>query len=286
MSTPLVHATQIADTAARMFDQKRATRYDTTIYKAIPGYDLLHTLSAVMLHRMMHPASTAPIAPTTSPKRILAVGVGTGEDIIRLADHFPHWHFVGVDPAPAMLDIARTRLADLAASAPAGSPRSSLLERITLHCGTLETLHHTCAGADEAPILFDGAVSLLVLHFIPDAIDGTSAAHGTSLKQQFLCAVQQWLHPGAPFLLADYHGDRNDCCHHIQEACWLDYQRHNAIAEPFIENGLAHARKDIYPITETRLAEYARTAGFGTLTPYFQAFSFKAWGMHAQNRPT
>ncbi|MEH0072411.1 class I SAM-dependent methyltransferase [Pannonibacter sp. Pt2-lr] len=75
---------------------------------------------------------------------VLVVGAGGGLEIRALAQAQPDWLFTGVDPSPAMLDIARQTLFDCA-------------ERADLIQGT-------AVDAPQGP--FDGAVCLLTLHFL------------------------------------------------------------------------------------------------------------------------
>ena len=48
---------------------------------------------------------------TCDPKvEILIVGAGTGAEILELGKTNPGWRFVGVDPAKAMLDLAKEKI--------------------------------------------------------------------------------------------------------------------------------------------------------------------------------
>jgi len=55
------------------------------------------------------------------PAKILVVGAGGGEEILRLGSENPFWSFVGVDTYEPMVDLARRRLA----ASPVG-PRSNV----------------------------------------------------------------------------------------------------------------------------------------------------------------
>lgn len=64
--------------------------------KRVPGLSDLHRMTTILL------SERAPDA-----ARILVVGAGGGLEIKAMAQARPNWRFTGVDPSPAMLDIAR-----------------------------------------------------------------------------------------------------------------------------------------------------------------------------------
>src|SRR5690606_4055308 len=101
--------------------------------KKVPGLADLHRMTAILL------GERAPGAAD-----ILMVGAGGGLELKAIAQARPDWRFTGVDPSPAMLDIARQTTVLYA-------------DRIELLAGTV----------DQVPISpFDGATCLLTLHFL------------------------------------------------------------------------------------------------------------------------
>ena len=80
-----------------VFDQERASSYDKRFAKLAPLNDALYLLIRLVLSEL--PANA----------RILCVGVGTGSELINLAQTFPQWQFTAVEPAAPMLDICRQR---------------------------------------------------------------------------------------------------------------------------------------------------------------------------------
>src|SRR3546814_13717516 len=83
----------------------RSTRTDTlfpytTLFRSLPD---LHRMAMLLL---------AEHAPSTA--HILIVGAGGGMETRSLAEAQPDWRFTGVDPSPAMLDLARRPLAPIA----------------------------------------------------------------------------------------------------------------------------------------------------------------------------
>ncbi|WP_372762731.1 class I SAM-dependent methyltransferase [Pseudoalteromonas sp.] len=118
------------------FTQEQATQYDSRILRLVPGYELLHQLTATQLQ-----------ATLADNAHILVVGAGSGKEIIELAKINPRWQFTAQDTSRDMLDIASSKFAE-----------QGISNRVTLHYGALEKLKHKA----------DAALCLLVLHFVED----------------------------------------------------------------------------------------------------------------------
>lgn len=126
-----------------VFDSQAAETYDGAIEDRVPGYRLMHELTAaVLLERL----------PDTA--RILVVGAGTGEEIAMLGRWAPNWRFTALDPSAGMLDSARTKL-----------DAAGMLDRVDFAQSDMETF--------IAGISHDAAISLLVTQFV--AHDGKAA---------------------------------------------------------------------------------------------------------------
>ncbi len=115
------------------FGKDRAESYDQSNGYMVPIYENLHYLIKILLSEL---------APGS---KILCVGAGTGSEIIELAEAFPKFSFVAVDPSESMLKVCRDKLQKL-----------NLIERCKLICGYV----------DDVPVAadFDAALCLLVLH--------------------------------------------------------------------------------------------------------------------------
>lgn len=124
-------------------DPERVRRYIEQGPAAFaPGHGGLLQMIGVLLGESVPPDGT-----------VLVVGAGGGLETRYLAGIEPGWRFVGVDPAPAMLDLAR------AVVGPAAAARLTLIE------GTV---------TDAPPGPFDAATCLLVLGLVAD--DGSKLA--------------------------------------------------------------------------------------------------------------
>ncbi|HEA16142.1 MAG: class I SAM-dependent methyltransferase [Pseudoalteromonas prydzensis] len=141
------------------FTHEEANEYDSRITRLVPGYDLLHTTTAVQLK-----------ATLGDNAHILVVGSGTGKDIAELAALNPSWHFTAQDISTDMLNIGQKRFADLGIS-----------DRVKIHVGAVEQLTDT----------FDAALCLLVLHFVAD--DGDKKSLLRAVAKQLKPSAQLYL---------------------------------------------------------------------------------------------
>lgn len=118
------------------FNGEEALHYDKRITKLVPGYELLHQLTAAQL-MALYPQQA----------KILVVGTGTGKEIIELAKINPTWTFIAQDTSADMLAIAEQHFT-----------KFEINSRVTLHHGPLQ--------ADEYQV--DVVLCLLVMHFVSD----------------------------------------------------------------------------------------------------------------------
>ncbi|KZN69633.1 class I SAM-dependent methyltransferase [Pseudoalteromonas luteoviolacea] len=118
------------------FTGEEALNYDQRIGKLVPGYALLHQITAAQLRVTLGQDAT-----------ILVVGAGTGREIVELAEQNQGWHFIAQDVSADMLDIADQNFTNL-----------GIRDRVTIHHGKLTD------NAFQA----DAALCLLVMHFVQD----------------------------------------------------------------------------------------------------------------------
>lgn len=222
---------------AKHWDKDRAEAYDKRVREAIPGYDALHVLSCQI------------VAEATGGKgRALVVGAGTGVECVALAQSCPNLAVVGVDPSTEMLHHAEAKVAEY-----------GLTGRVRLYPSKVSAL------PKFEP--FDAATILLVMHFLKD--DGA--------KQALLQEVSEHLKPGAPLILADLFGDWSDSWQQQLRAWWRHLQLAAGIPAAEVEKGFRHIDRDIFPLSEARLAELLAATGFAPPSPYFRALCFGGW---------
>lgn len=136
---------------AIVFDKKMAARYDKSSAKFAPIRDALNLLIRTIL------------ADLPVNARILCVGVGTGSELLDLAQAFPQWQFTAVEPSAPMLDICRQRVAE-----------NGITSRCTFHEGYLDSL----PPADS----FDAATCLFVSHFIMQPEERSNLFHQIAVR--------------------------------------------------------------------------------------------------------
>lgn len=110
-----------------------AARYAEGPRRFVPGLDVLHRLTGILLAERAGPSA-----------RILVLGAGGGLELKALAEAQPGWTFLGVDPSSEMLSQAARLL-------------GPLMSRV-------ELLHGYMEDAPQGP--FDAAACLLTLHFL------------------------------------------------------------------------------------------------------------------------
>ena len=148
------------NTHAPFTDRSAVATYATDTPRKVPGLADLHRMTALLLSEQAPGAA-----------HLLIVGAGGGLELASLATAKPGWRFTGVDPSPAMLDLARVAVAPFA-------------ERVHLVEGTV----------DQAPAgPFDGATCLLVLHFLE-----------RSERLRALQEIHRRLKPGARLVVAHH----------------------------------------------------------------------------------
>ncbi len=203
--------------------------------RKVPGLADLHKMAALLL------AEQAPGAAD-----ILVVGAGGGLEIRAMAEMRPDWRFNGVDPSPAMLDIAR---------------------QTTSFCAERTQLNHgTAIDAPAGP--FDGAVCLLTLHFLD--------WHERLETLQEIC---RRLKPGGVFVAA-HHTEIEG-----QAQIWLARSAAFAAgptSAPGQAAASAKAMTERLPLlSQDREEACFREAGFQQPSLFYAAFSFRGWVMTA-----
>ncbi len=213
----------------KAFDNSAA--YDREIDQLAPGHQALHSLIPFLLAGLKTP-----------PNRLLVIGCGSGQELVALAEALPSAAIVAIDPSAAMLAATHSRLA-----------RAGLERRVRTHqCSIAEF-------KDDAP--FDGAVAVLVGHFIPD--DGSRAAYYRHIANALVV--------GAPFVSVELERASNN-------ALFTAAQVHRAtfagMPPPRAETLERRLSQDLYALAPSRLTTLTAGAGLVFETTFFQAFAY------------
>lgn len=214
-------------------DPEMVGQYAEGARKFLPGFDDLHRLTGVLL---------AERAPETA--RVLVLGAGGGLELRALADLYPGWTFVGVDPSATMLNEARRAVGP--------------------HAARVEFCEGYIDDAPEGP--FDAATCLLTLHFL-DAEE----------RLRTVTELNRRLRPRAPFVAVHTSFPMTGA----SRAQWLSRYAgfavasgvDPAIAEKFRETVDTQASL-LEPQQDEAILEHA---GFSDVTLFYTAFTWRGW---------
>ncbi|WP_205908962.1 class I SAM-dependent methyltransferase [Metarhizobium album] len=203
----------------------------------VPGLHDLHRMTMLLL---------AEEASETA--HILVVGAGGGMETKSLAEAQPGWRFVGVDPSPAMLNLARQTVMPFA-------------DRVDLLEGTVDR-------APDGP--FDGATCLLTLHHM-----------NRSEQMHTLRGIHRRLRPGARLVIANHSAPGPD------PDCWMTRTAAFALRDRPDWAKAAAAAKTIGQrltlLTPPEEEDMLREVGFVNIGLFYAAFSFRGWVATANN---
>ena len=217
-----------------VFD-RMASGYDSKSSQIAPIYDGLYFLLESVF------ADLPPDA------RLLCVGVGTGTELLHLANVFPGWSFTAVEPSGAMLDVCRTRIDE-----------AGLSSRCRLHEGYVDSL--------PATQLHDAATCFLVSQFILD----------TRARSDFFQNIADRLVPGGILANADLSYDTQS---EEYEALFPVWQRvMTSSADSAVRERMkAGYAKDVAILPSHTVASIIESGGFDRAIPFFQAGLIRGW---------
>jgi tRNA (cmo5U34)-methyltransferase len=217
------------------FDQQ-AAGYDQQWARLAPFRDGIHLLMASILCRLPHNA------------RMLCVGAGTGAEIVFLAERFPGWTFVAVEPSARMVEVAQARIAQL-----------GMAERCAFHTGYLETL-----PAGEP---FDAATSLLVSQFLLDPEE----------RSRFFRAIAGRLKPGGLLVTSDLSADTGARQYASLLEVWLRTMAAADLPPERVEQMRAAYRRDVAIVPPASVEALLASSGFESPVAFYQAGLIHAW---------
>lgn len=220
---------ETAEKSLAIFDGERATNYDGFVQEWIPNYDYFMSIFPKVLKH-------------TEYKSMLAVGCGTGNELIALKENNSEWSILGVDPSPEMIQIAQKKLA--------------IYDAVEFYMGEVKNL--------ENEKRFGAATLILVLHFIKYPKE----------KLALLTEIQKRLKPGAPFILMGIFGNKEQLKGNLRI---LQALLPDDLTKKEIEERLERITNSLYRTTEEELEKLLVRAGFEKPTRFFQASIYSAY---------
>jgi tRNA (cmo5U34)-methyltransferase len=224
------------DELQAVFDQKCASGYDQQWSKIAPLREALHLLIGAVLSELKADA------------RLLCVGAGTGPELIYLAQRFPGWRFVAVEPSAPMLDVCRRKVEDCGIAA-----------RCEFHQGYLESLR-----PGEA---FDAATSLLVSQFILER----------DARTGFFRGIADRLRPGGYLVNADLSYDASPAAYQSLLDVWFRVMRAGELTPEAIERMRAAYSRDVAVSPPEEAGGIISAGGFEAPIQFLQTGLIRAW---------
>lgn len=218
------------------FDTKTASAYDERNAKFAPVSNNLHFLIRLVLKDLPADAS------------ILCVGVGTGADIIGLAEFYPGWRFTGLDPSAPMLDLCRRRMSE-----------HGLSGRTDLFRGFL----HELPGKEK----FDAVLCLLVAHFLRDEGD----------RQALYDQMAARMKPGGYLVCAEISADLDHENYQEELETWKAFQGHAGATEESLKLLPKLMKENLGLVPPQKTEELIRRSGLRKPIQFFQSFLIRAW---------
>jgi tRNA (cmo5U34)-methyltransferase len=228
--------------SAIIFDQERASSYDQQFDALAPIRDALHLQIRIILSDLSVNAN------------VLCVGVGTGAELIYLAQAFPQWWFTAVEPAAPMLDICRRK-----------AEERGIASRCTFHQGYLDSL--------PSSDVFQAATCLLVSHFFMQSDE----------RSHFFQQIAARLQPGGYLVSADLTADMATAEYQSLLEIWLRMLRYAELPTTEIEKFRTSYGRDVALLSPEKVASIMTEGGFDRPVLFYQSLLVRAW--YAQRRP-
>lgn len=218
-----------------IFNQQ-AANYDRQWAKLAPFRDSLHLLVSSIL------------AGLPADAEVLCVGVGTGAEIVALAERFPHWKFTAVDPARQMLEVCRARLEEL-----------GIASRCKFHHGYVDSLPPEHA--------YDAATSFLVSQFILDR----------TTRIVFFRAISQRLRPGGVLVSTDLTADTRSVKYRDLLEVWFRTMSAADLTPDALEKMRDAYEKNVGILPAATVEDIIISGGFAAPVLFYQCGLIHGW---------
>lgn len=222
--------------AVQLFSKSAAQTYDTRFKKIQAIIDNLHLLIRIVLLDLPKDA------------RILCVGVGTGTEIIELAEDHPDWTFTGIEPSKDMLEVCRKKLV-----------AHGLLERTHLFDGFIEEF------SDNKK--YDAVLCLLVTQFVKDR----------KKRQDMFNTMADFLNPNGVLINTELSADMSSKWVDDLITVWKAMNKLTGAPAEKIEEMMEVTKQHVAIEPPENIEQYLRNSGLGTPIQFFQSLLIRGW---------
>lgn len=221
--------------AKAIFTKALTSNYNQKIRLYCPGYDSLEAMLPPMMRDLPKDA------------HILTASVGTGDEILNLADKFPGWYFYAVDASMDLMKICEHN-----------ARQKGLEKRIEFHQTRLERF--------KPPQPADGAMITFVSQFI----------QGDEEKLQYFESIAANLRLGGMLVTADLVGEKATAGFMIMFNSWMASLKAGGVSND--ELIAAYALKNsLRWISDSEYCSFLVQAGFSKPVRFFQSYLWSGW---------
>lgn len=200
------------------------------------------------IHNAFHFLLEAVFADLPTEAHILCVGVGTGAELVHLAQKFPLWKFTAVDPSGAMLEACQAKV-----------EKMGFIKRCHFHKGYVDSLPVNSSH--------DASTCFLVSQFILKK----------EARSAFFNSIAQRLKPGGILASSDLASDVNSKAYKGLLKDWLYLRKSGDVTPEMIEQMRITYEKHVSILSPMSVASIIESGGFETLVQFFQAGLIHAW---------
>lgn len=224
------------DPILEIFDNMSAESYDESNIKLLPIKKNLHFLSTLILKKL------------PSKANILCVGVGTGTEVIDLANAYKDWKFVGIDPSESMLNGYKERIKS-----------NKLTDRCDFFHGYLSEF--------KSDTKFDAVLCLYVMHFIKDL----------SERKQMYLDMNKFLKKSGLLIVSEI--SRNVDTKEFEDLfeMWKIMHKYAGAKESNLANMKKTFEEQLAVIPHDETVKLMKIGGFEKPVQFFQSFLIRAW---------
>jgi tRNA (cmo5U34)-methyltransferase len=220
---------------SQIFNQNHANRYDEKNAKVAAIVDNMHFLIPMVLDDLPEDST------------VLCVGVGTGTEILSLAQLHPKWHFVASDPSEHMITVCTDKLSE-----------AGLSDRCKIIHGYV----------DDVPsgILFDAVLNINVSQFVK---------HDKRL--QFYTSMVQRLKSKGILIDVEISMDLDAPEFPYMLKNWEKIQRAHGATPESIEKLPDVLRSTLTVLAPSHVQQLLKESGLGSVIQFFQSFGIVGW---------